>query len=214
MNNPNKEKVTFAFKILLLGDSGVGKTALFIRYFDNIFQSNTIITLGLDYRVKSIHHKNMKINFSIWDTAGQDKFRSITRSYYNGASGILLMFDVTDIVSFNSIKNWLSQIKCYCLKDCEIILAGNKVDMEKRMVSEEDALALAKENGIKYIEMSVKENKNTKEVFSIMFSSILDKSKDYQEHKEKEIEKEKEGRITIGKEDKKIKNKDGCCLIN
>lgn len=174
-SQPKKEKIDYSLKLLLLGDSTVGKTSLYLRYFEDYYQDSQLQTIGVDYRIKKVDYLDRKINLNIWDTAGQDRFRAITQSYYKGAHGVLLLFDVTNINTFQNVKQWLSQIKEYSPNNCELILAGNKIDIKERSVSKEEATALAEEYKIQYIEISAKENINVKEVFASLYSCIIDK---------------------------------------
>ena len=106
------DKKDFLYKILLLGDSSVGKTCFLMRYTDNTFQEIHMSTIGLDYKLKNVQLDDGKIvKIQIWDTAGQDRFRSITRNYYKGAHGIIVMYDVTNKKSFDNVKNWVEQIR-------------------------------------------------------------------------------------------------------
>ena len=196
---PKKEKIDYSLKLLLLGDSNVGKTSLYFRYFDDLYHESQLPTIGVDYRIKKVDYLDKKINLNIWDTAGQDRFRAITQSYYKGAHGVLLLFDLTNNNTFQNIKQWLSQIKEYSPSDCELILAGNKVDIQDRSVSKEEAMTLADEYKIQYIEISAKSNINVKEVFSSLYQSIIDKllsnKDDEDDHNKKKGKKLKKAAI-------------------
>ena len=118
------------YKVLLLGDSTVGKTCFLLRYCDKTFQEAHLSTIGLDYRLKSMELDDGKrIKLQIWDTAGQDRFRAITKNYYKGANGIILIYDVTNIETFENVKNWIAQIKEEANSNVIIYLAGNKIDV-------------------------------------------------------------------------------------
>jgi len=170
----NSTYYDYIFKVLLLGDSSVGKTCFLLRYSDDTFVENHISTIGLDYRLKMINLADNKIvKMQIWDTAGQDRFRAITKNYYKGAHGIILMFDVTSNLSFNNIKNWLLQIKENTSDKIQIVLVGNKIDaINRRAVSKEEAEKLAREYSLKYFETSAKENTNVQETFSFLTKEI------------------------------------------
>ena len=122
------------FKLLLIGDSGVGKTSLLLGYSDNNFNNNFIPTIGIDFKIKTIELHGKKIKLQIWDTAGQERFISITTSYYRGAMGIMLVYDVTNSKSFDNISKWLRNIQEHSNPDVEKIILGNKCDMEDRRV--------------------------------------------------------------------------------
>ncbi|XP_059887503.1 ras-related protein Rab-26 isoform X6 [Delphinus delphis] len=133
-----------AFKVMLVGDSGVGKTCLLVRFKDGAFLAGTFIsTVGIDFR--------------IWDTAGQERFRSVTHAYYRDAHALLLLYDVTNKASFNSIQAWLTEIQEYAQHDVVLMLLGNKVDSaQERVVKREDGEKLAKEYGLPFMETSAK----------------------------------------------------------
>jgi len=152
------EKEPPLYKILLLGDATVGKTCFLLRYTDDTFLDLHMATIGLDYRLKTMileDHKIVKVQ--LWDTAGQDKFRAITRNYYKGARGIILIYDVTNIKSFENIKKWITEIKEEISDNVSIILIANKIDNEpERKVSKEQGEKLAKEFDIAFFETSAK----------------------------------------------------------
>jgi small GTP-binding protein len=187
------DKVDYTFKILTIGESGVGKTCILLRYTDNKFSKHHLTTIGIDFKTKIINYYTNKIKLYIWDTAGQERFRNIAQQYYNGADGIFLVFDVTDRVTFDKVTEWMKQILSYNTKDrVGIILLGNKIDAENRAVNCEEGNNLANEFGIKYFETSALTNYNLEEAFGCMLDEIV---------KKKKIEvKEDKGRITITKE--------------
>ena len=162
------------YKVLLLGDTDVGKTCFLIKYTDNIFHENHIATIGLDYRVKKIILKNGKeISLQIWDTAGQDRFRAITKNYYKGAHGIVLIYDITNNQTFENVSKWVNQIHEEVSLNVVIFLAGNKIDLEKkREISYEIGEKLAKELGCTFFEASAKTGVNIDEIFNELAESL------------------------------------------
>ncbi|GLT89842.1 hypothetical protein SLE2022_078060 [Rubroshorea leprosula] len=154
-------------KLLLIGDSGVGKTCLTLRFSGEPFQTSFLSTIGIDYKTKIIELDGKRIKLQIWDTAGQERFLSLTRNYYAGARGILLVYDVTDESSFNNIRQWMEDIEVNGPDDVNKILVGNKADKDesKRAVSTSRGQALADEYGIKFFETSAKTNFNVEQVF-------------------------------------------------
>ena len=162
------------YKILLLGDSAVGKSCLLLRYCDDSFQDIHLATIGLDFRLKTLNlDNNKKIKAQIWDTAGQDRFRAITKNYYRGANGILLIFDITDRSSFEHIRNWIEQIKEEAPEQIIIYLVGNKIDNQNnRVVTNEEAKKLAEEFKLKYYETSAKNNINVDTTFLDLIKEI------------------------------------------
>ena len=156
------------YKVLLLGDSSVGKTCFLLRYCDKSFQDAHLSTMGLDYRLKTMTLKSGKnIKLQIWDTAGQDRFRAITKNYYKGANGIILIYDVTNAQTFENVKNWISQIKEEANPNVVIYLAGNKIDLpeETKSVSTEAGQRMADEYKFPFTETSAKEGININETF-------------------------------------------------
>uniref|UniRef100_A0AC11CQ30 RAB26, member RAS oncogene family n=1 Tax=Ovis aries TaxID=9940 RepID=A0AC11CQ30_SHEEP len=135
-----------AFKVMLVGDSGVGKTCLLVRFKDGAFLAGTFIsTVGIDFRNKVVDVDGMKVKLQIWDTAGQERFRSVTHAYYRDAHALLLLYDVTNKASFDSIQAWLTEIQEHAQDDVVLMLLGNKVDSaQERAVKREDAEKLAK----------------------------------------------------------------------
>lgn len=148
-------------KLLMIGDSGVGKTCLLLRYANDSFSPTFITTIGIDFKIKNITLDDKKVKLQIWDTAGQERFRTITTSYFRGAEGILLVYDVTDRASFNSIRNWVGQIQQHADVNVSKILVGNKCDMsDDRVISTEEGQKLADEYGIQFFETSAKSSVN------------------------------------------------------
>ena len=163
------------YKVLLLGDSTVGKTCFLLRYCDKTFQDAHLSTIGLDYRVKTMTLKNNKnIKLQIWDTAGQDRFRAITKNYYKGANGIILIYDVTNLQTYENVKNWITQIREETNPNVVIYLAGNKIDIpqEERAVKTEEGKEIADEYKLQFKETSAKDGINVNEVFQELVEKI------------------------------------------
>ena len=130
---------------MLLGDSGVGKSCIIIRYIENNFSSNLMNSIGVDFKLKNIEIDSKKIKLQIWDTAGQERFKTITTSYYKGAHAILIVFDITDRDSFDHVRNWMADIDKFAKEGVLRILVGNKcVLAERRQVTMEEAKEIAK----------------------------------------------------------------------
>uniref|UniRef100_A0A8C1PF66 Ras-related protein Rab-13 n=1 Tax=Cyprinus carpio TaxID=7962 RepID=A0A8C1PF66_CYPCA len=128
----------YLFKLLLIGDSGVGKTCLLFRFSEDAFNTTFISTIGIDFKIRTIELNEKKIKLQIWDTAGQERFRTITTAYYRGAMGIMLVYDITSEKSFENIKNWIRNIEEHASSDVEKMILGNKCDMnDRRQVSKE-----------------------------------------------------------------------------
>ena len=166
----------YLLKILLIGDSGVGKSTLLSRYTDNTFSESYISTIGVDFKIKEIIYLTKKYKLQIWDTAGQERFRTITTSYYRGAHCILIMFDLTDLTSFDNVKEWLGEINKYANDGTLKILIGTKADLIlKRQVSPKLISDLATQLNIQYIETSAKNGDNVNYVFETVCEKFAEK---------------------------------------
>lgn len=153
-------------KILLIGDSSVGKTSIMMRFVNDKFSSSFITTIGIDFVTKIIDVSGNKIRLQIWDTAGQERFRSITTSYFKGADIVIIIYDVCDESSFNNIKYWMETIKDSTCDSTGVILVGNKIDMESsREISSKDGINLAKKYNIPFFECSAKKGINVDSIF-------------------------------------------------
>jgi len=160
-------------KLLLIGDSGVGKSCLLLRFSDDTFTPSFITTIGIDFKIRTIELDGKRIKLQIWDTAGQERFRTITTAYYRGAMGILLVYDVTDEKSFLNIKNWIRNIEQHATDSVDKMLIGNKCDMvDKKVIDTARGKALADEYGIKFLETSAKNSINVEEAFISLVKDI------------------------------------------
>ncbi|CAD7688831.1 unnamed protein product [Nyctereutes procyonoides] len=155
------------FRLLLIGDSGVGKTCLLCRFTDNEFHSSHISTIGVDFKMKTIEVDGIKVRIQIWDTAGQERYQTITKQYYRRAQGIFLVYDISSERSYQHIMKWVSDVDEYAPEGVQKILIGNKADEEqKRQVGREQGQQLAKEYGMDFYETSACTNLNIKEPIS------------------------------------------------
>lgn len=167
------EDYDYLFKIILIGESGVGKSSLLLRYTDDQFSSNHITTIGVDFKIRSVELGDKIFKLQIWDTAGQERFRSITTSYYRGAHGILLVFDVTDQLSFDNLRNYIENVSLHCNKDVPLLLIGNKSDqVSKRVISSNVAKEYADSLNCVYIETSACTSSNVNEAFIELINLI------------------------------------------
>jgi len=175
--NMAKKTYDLLFKLLLIGDSGVGKTCILFRFSDDAFNTTFISTIGIDFKIKTVELRGKKIKLQIWDTAGQERFHTITTSYYRGAMGIMLVYDITQPKTFDNIAKWLRNIDEHANEDVEKMILGNKCDMEdKRMVSKERGESIAREHNIRFLETSAKANVNIERSFLDLAEAILDKT--------------------------------------
>jgi len=175
MNNDLDHAQQSTFKVMLLGDSGVGKTCLLVRFKDDTFLSGSFIaTVGIDFRNKVIVINDKQVKLQIYDTAGQERFRSVTHSYYRDANALLLLYDVTSITSFNNVRAWLSDIHEYAHSDVIVMLIANKVDKTtERVVTREMGEKLASEYDVSYIETSAKTGLNVEFCFKAIGQALL-----------------------------------------
>ncbi|XP_065000207.1 ras-related protein RIC1-like isoform X4 [Musa acuminata AAA Group] len=191
----------YLFKLLLIGDSGVGKSCLLLRFADDSYIESYISTIGVDFKIRTVEQDGKTIKLQIvsrsfvdvWkclkdlvmalpllsivvDTAGQERFRTITSSYYRGAHGIIVVYDVTDQESFNNVKQWLNEIDRYASENVNKLLVGNKCDLtDGRVVSYETGKAFADEIGIPFLETSAKDSTNVEKAFMTMAADIKDR---------------------------------------
>ncbi|KAI3403997.1 SEC4 [Candida oxycetoniae] len=166
-------------KLLLVGDSGVGKSCLLLRFVEDKFNPSFITTIGIDFKIRTIESKGKKIKLQVWDTAGQERFRTITTAYYRGAMGIILIYDVTDARSFENVQNWFQTVSQHANEEAQIFLVGNKCDdVENRQVSKEQGEELAHQLQIPFLEASAKSNENVEEIFHELAGIIQDKHVD------------------------------------
>ncbi|KAI3363172.1 hypothetical protein L3Q82_011541, partial [Scortum barcoo] len=163
----------YLFKLLLIGDSGVGKSCLLLRFADDTYTESYISTIGVDFKIRTIELDGKTIKLQIWDTAGQERFRTITSSYYRGAHGIIVVYDVTDQESFNNVKQWLQEIDRYASENVNKLLVGNKCDLTtKKVVDYTTAKEFADSLGIPFLETSAKNATNVEQAFMTMAAEI------------------------------------------
>jgi len=176
MHNGNDE-FDYLLKLLLIGDAGVGKSSILMRFTDNTFDEQLQSTIGVDFKVKVLNKHGKKIKVAIWDTAGQERFRTLTSSYYRGAHGIILCYDVTRQDTFVNLNHWLMEVHTYCADNGKRIvklLVGNKIDKSGREVSQEDGMHWARSNGMLFIEASAKTKQGIQQVFDELVSKIVE----------------------------------------
>ena len=225
--NTRAAKYDYLIKLLLIGDSGVGKSCLLLRYSDDSFTSSFITTIGIDFKIKTIMCGDAKVKLQIWDTAGQERFRTITTAYYRGAMGILLVYDVSDETSFVNVRNWMRQIDQNAAENVNRVLIGNKCDVDPservsccdsyalesfsyflysmQKIPTEKGKALAAEYGIKFFETSAKLNVNVDECFMAIAKDIVDRLKENPDHYGNA------GGAIYVNEQKTKTDKSGCC---
>ena len=199
-------------KILLCGDSSVGKTSLLLKYTDNYFPELHISTIGVEYKIKELNIHGRKVILRIWDTSGQERYRSITQNFYRNANGILFVFDLTNKVTFDNIKNWLTDSQNFETKVIKI-LVGNKSDLiEERKVDQDSVERYADKKEMQYYETSAKDGNNVDKAFRELAELILENKTD-EEIKEQYLDNTKNtSSFNLSMETKpKEKKKKGCC---
>lgn len=173
-----KKRYDETVKILMLGESGVGKSSILNRFVENKFSTNFITTLGVEYKHKSVAINDKKVFLQVWDTAGQEKFRTITPVYYRKVDGVVMVYDITDENSFESINYWMKNLYENADQNIKVILVGNKHDLaDKRVITKESGEELASKFKIKFVEASAKSTHNVDEVFMSLSKEILEHRK-------------------------------------
>ena len=197
-------------KVTLLGNSGVGKTCIIYRFTNNDYKEGTMTTRGADYSQKSVTIKNQTINLDLWDTAGQENYRSLGRHFYKDSLIVILVYDITNRESFEDLKTiWYNDLKRYGEKYSVLAVVGNKSDLfETEAVTEEEGEKFAKEKNAEFMLVSAKTGDNITNLFNVLVNKYLDPS--FQEQIEPIIQKN-EDNIKIKKQPEKGKKKGGCC---
>jgi Ras-related protein Rab-11A len=161
---------------VIIGESGVGKSNLMTRYVNNEFSEDTASTVGVDFLLKTMRIQNTDMKIQFWDTAGQERFRAIARPVYRGAKGAMIVYDITNQISFNHLPMWLQEVRNYAPSDVVIILVGNKTDLEaERVVSLETAKQFSAENGLFLMETSALNTNNVDKAFEWLAMEIFNK---------------------------------------
>jgi Ras-related protein Rab-18 len=166
------QEILTTLKILIIGESGVGKSSLLLRFTDDTFDPEQAATIGVDFKVKTLTIDGNKAKLAIWDTAGQERFRTLTPSYYRGAQGVILVYDVTSRPSFQKLEAWLSELETFSTKqDIVKMLVANKIDSDTRDVTRDEGLKFARKHHMLFIEASAK----TKEGVQCAFEELVEK---------------------------------------
>ena len=189
----------YIFKIVLIGDTCVGKSCILVRFSDDVFVENYVTTIGVDFRFKTMIVKNKIAKIQIWDTAGQERYRSITTAYYRGAASIIICCDSTNKESFYNINNWIEEISKYTDKDVDKLVLMNKCDLvQERQIDKNEISKFEKENGLKIMEVSAKTGNGIDKAFEYIIERLIDKN-------------EKKNNNTMTLQGGSLINKQGCC---
>ena len=189
----------YIFKIVLIGDTCVGKSCILVRFSDDVFVENYVTTIGVDFRFKTMIVKNKIAKIQIWDTAGQERYRSITTAYYRGAAAIIICCDSTNKESFYNINNWIEEISKYTDKDVDKLVLMNKCDLvQERQIDKNEIAKFEKESGLKIMEVSAKTGNGIDKAFEYIIEKLIDKN-------------EKKNNNTMTLQGGSLINKQGCC---
>jgi Ras-related protein Rab-1A len=207
MTEMNQNDYDYLVKLLVIGDSGVGKSASIRQFAEGKFTDDYVATIGVDFAIKTIEHNGKTVKLQIWDTAGQERFRTITQSYYRGAHGVIVMYDCTDEESLANVKEWIQDIRRYACEDVVIMLVSNKCDLEnKRIISYDDGTKVAEKYGIKFCEISAKKGLNVIKMFSALTDSVLE------QFVQKKLKEDKDKKpIDLTKPTAPVDGNGGCC---
>lgn len=171
-----REDYDYIVKIVVIGDSHVGKSSILMKYCDDDFSPKFITTIGIDFKVRTVHMDGKIVKLQIWDTAGQERFKTITNSYYRGAKAIMVVYDITSAESFEHVQSWIENMDSHCDSRSPPMkmLIGNKCDLTKdRVIEEKKGLALAKEFGLQFMEVSAKNGTNIEKAFIDLAKKVV-----------------------------------------
>ena len=212
----NNDNYDLILKLVLIGDSGVGKTNILSRYNNNEFSLATQPTVGVEFGNKIIKKENKSIKLQLWDTAGQERYKAITSAFYKGSKGAFVVYDITRKSTFLNIDNWIGELKTNGSDDILIILVGNKTDLEdKREVSTDDGEKKAKQYGIAFCETSALRGEKIELAFNILIDEIIleiDKAKEKEMKNNKNNNKKKSKGIMLNTNNDKNHKKKKCCI--
>jgi Ras-related protein Rab-8A len=166
-------KGAYIVRLLMVGDSSCGKTSLVLRFDQNVFSTKFVTTIGVDYRDKMVKIEGLSMRLQLWDTAGQERFRSLTSNFFGRADGFVLCYDISNRPSFDHVIGWMRDIKTRAPPDCDIVLCGNKSDLDSdRVVSTEEGRALAEEYSVQFYETSALTGNNVETMFTALATTI------------------------------------------
>ena len=207
-NNENPNEIELSIKIIIIGDSSVGKTSILLKYVEKLFPEEHISTIGVEYKEKIIKRDCFNIKLQIWDTAGQERFRSITKNIYKNTNGVLFVYDITNLESFKNVKHWIKDTENID-KEIRGVILGNKCDLEdKRAIFKNDLAEIGEKYNMAVLETSAKEGINVNECFDLLID-VLFKNKSKLEIKEMYFRKQKSD-LSISTKKSNVPKK-GCC---
>ena len=202
----SEEEYDYIFKVLLIGNSDVGKSSIILRYVDETWTDVFVPTIGVDFKVKTLEVDNKQVKMQIWDTAGQERFRTVVSSYFRGSHGLFLIYDITNRDSFKNLENWLKEIEGEASEKVLKILIGNKCDLEEdRDIKFEEGQAFANRNGMQFMETSAKANTNINEAFEALAKLMIKFTS------ENNIPQKKDTMVLKASSGQDLKTKRKCC---
>ncbi|CAM9168762.1 unnamed protein product [Lampetra fluviatilis] len=199
------------FKLLIIGDSGVGKSSLLLRFADNTFSGSYITTIGVDFKIRTVDVAGEKVKLQIWDTAGQERFRTITSTYYRGTHGVIVVYDVTNAESFVNVKRWLHEIAQNCDDGCRVLVGNKADDPSRRVVESSDARRFSEQMGIQLFETSAKDNINVEEMFSSVTHAVLRAKKESLMRQQQQQQRQGGEVVRLGRPAKGSRKRKTCC---
>lgn len=201
----------FLLKIVLVGDSGVGKSNLLLRWTRDEFNPESTPTIGVEFATRTLEIKGKVVKVHVWDTAGQEQFRALTSAYYRGAVGALIVYDITSTASFQAVSHWLKEVKDNTSNDISCLLIGNKRDLkDSRCVTQDEGIEYGKENKLTFMETSAKDGFRTDEAFETLIKAIVKKLSGKQVDKAASEIMNQRG-ITISESTETLENNKSCC---
>ncbi|KAH0785312.1 ras-related protein RABA2a-like [Histomonas meleagridis] len=201
----------FLLKIVLIGDSGVGKTNLLSRFTRDQFNPESKSTIGVEFATKTMEIEGKTVKAQIWDTAGQERYRAITSAYYRGAIGALLLYDISAALTFSSLSRWLQELRENADSNIVVMLVGNKCDLsELRAVTTEEGIGFAKSENLLFIETSARQSMNVQEAFTTLITEVVHRLSKNDLSKDSGSPSQPERGVSITSQDKPKKN-GGCC---
>jgi len=200
---------SYLFKVVLLGDSGVGKTCILKSYTSGVFEPDFVSTIGVDFFIKEIDFNGKGVKLQIWDTAGQERFRTIVSTYYRMAHGIILVYDVCNRESLEHVDMWMEEIKRFASPDATIVLVANKIDRNKHEVTRLDGQAVATRHNMTYFESSARDPSSLTSVINVLTNKMVDSYHEKQIH----VKNDKKDRVTVSRSVKTTNadTSNGCC---
>ena len=218
MNEEEDSSYEIIFKTLIIGDANVGKSNLLIRYVKNEYIPDMKSTVGVEFGSKILKIFGINIKVQIWDTAGQERYRSVTSSYYKGSKGVLIVYDISNYNSFESVDRWINEFRMKSDENSAIVLVGNKNDNEElRKVTIEEGEEKAKKYNLGFFETSAKDGKNVDEAFKCLFEKVVENYKKNKEKTEKKgelLQNDENGEninLDFSNQDLNEKKKNRCC---